>query len=75
VNYKSPAKYDDELTIITKISELRGARLTFDYTIINEDAVLIATAQTTLVFVAKETMRPISPPVSFIEIIAPYEQG
>lgn len=74
VNYKSPAKYDDELTIITKISELRGARLSFDYTIINEDAVLIATAQTTLVFVAKETMRPISPPASFIEIIAPYEQ-
>lgn len=74
VKYKFPAKYDDALTVITKITELRGARLAFDYLIKNEDGMLVATAQTTLVFVAKETMRPISPPTSFVEIIAPHEQ-
>lgn len=74
VKYKYPAKYDDELTVSTNITELRGARLTFDYTIKNEGGVLVATAQTTLVFVAKETMRPISPPASFVELITPYEQ-
>lgn len=75
VNYKYPAKYDDALTIETTISELRGARLGFDYTITNEAGQLIATAHTTLVFVAKETMRPISPPVSFSTLIQPYEQN
>ena len=74
VNYKFPAKYDDALTITTHITELRGARLAFDYTITNESDQLVATAHTTLVFVAKETMRPISPPDSFITIIKPYEQ-
>ena len=74
VNYKLPAKYDDALTIKTSITEMRGARLIFDYTITNEEDLLIATATTTLVFVAKETMRPVLPPPMFIEIIEPYEQ-
>lgn len=74
VKYKYPAKYDDALTIVTHISELRGARLAFDYIIMNENDQLIATAHTTLVFVAKETMRPITPPASFVKIIEPYEQ-
>ena len=69
VKYKFPAKYDDELFITTKITELRGARLVFDYIIENEKDQLIATAQTTLVFVAKETMRPISPPGWFVDLL------
>lgn len=75
VNYKFPAKYDDALSITTHITELRGARLAFDYIIMNENDQLIATAKTTLVFVAKETMRPISPPSTFVDLIAPYEQN
>ncbi len=70
VKYKRPAKYDDELSITTTITELRGARLLFDYIIENENDQLIATAQTTLVFVAKETMRPISPPSAFVDLLA-----
>ncbi|MDX2360207.1 MAG: thioesterase family protein [Crocinitomicaceae bacterium] len=72
VNYKFPAKYDDVLTVETSITELRGPRLLFEYTITNEDGILIATATTTLVFVAKETMRPIQPPAIFVEIIEKY---
>lgn len=74
VKYKYPAKYDDALSITTHISELRGARLAFDYIIKNESDQLIANAHTTLVFVSKETMRPITPPDSFVKIIEPYEQ-
>lgn len=74
VKYKFPAKYDDALKITTHITELRGARLAFDYTIENENGQLVATAHTTLVFVAKKTMRPISPPESFVKIIEPYQQ-
>ncbi len=74
IHYKFPAKYDDALTISTKISELEGARLHFDYIVTNEQKQLIATATVTLVFVKKETMRPSSPPTSFIELLKPYEQ-
>ncbi|MDB3907761.1 acyl-CoA thioesterase, partial [Crocinitomicaceae bacterium] len=71
VNYKAPALYDDALQITTHISELKGARLFFHYEIhVNEK--LISTASTTLVFVAKETMRPISPPEDFIKLFDNY---
>lgn len=72
VKYKSPAKYDDLLLILTKITAIKGARIVFNYTIHNEKQELIAEAETTLVFVSKETMRPISPPKEFLSIIEKY---
>jgi len=69
VNYKFPAKYDDLLAITTHIISLKGARILFHYIIHNENGQLIAEAETTLVFVSKETMRPIAPPKEFIEIL------
>lgn len=71
VDYKLPAKYDDELVITTHIKELRGPRLVFDYEI-HVEARLIAKATTTLVFVAKETMRPIQPPEDFTAILEKF---
>jgi len=73
IQYKSPAKYDDLLTIETKISEMRGPRLVFDYTIKIDDRI-IALASTTLVFVSKGNMRPIQPPEDFTELISKYEE-
>ena len=72
ISYKYPAKYDDFLSIECSIIELAGARILFDYTILNEQNRLVASAKTTLVFVAKETMKPIPPPSEFIEILTPY---
>lgn len=72
VKYILPAMYDDLLTIETKISSLKGARITFDYIITNEAGKTISTASTTLVFVSKATMRPISAPDHFTELILPY---
>ena len=69
VKYISPAKYDDELTIITYIKELRGVRLSFDYEIYNSEDKKVAEAMTTLVFVSKETMRPSAPPEEFIDLL------
>lgn len=68
VNYKAPALYDDALTITTHVSELKGPRLIFHYEIHVDDK-LIATASTTLVFVLKETMRPIAPPEYFVKLL------
>lgn len=69
VEYLFPAKYDDLLTITTYITKLDGVRLTFDYEIHNEDQRLVSKASTTLVFVNKETMRPSSPPESFVKLL------
>lgn len=74
VNYKAPARYDDPLLITTHVSELRGPRLLFNYTIHVEDR-LIAEGSTTLVFVAKETMRPIAPPADFINLLEEHAIG
>ncbi len=69
VKYMFPAKYDDELTIITYIRALDGVRLTFDYAIFNVNQKKLAEASTTLVFVRKDTMRPTSPPEEFVQLL------
>ena len=69
VKYKHPALYDDLLSIETIITEVRGARVYFTYTISNEAGKTVASATTTLVFVSKETMRPTSPPENFTNLI------
>ncbi len=73
VKYFSPAFYDDLLKITTKITEIKGPRLFFEYEISNEKGTLIAKATTLLVFVSSENMRPISPPDYFTTLIEKYE--
>ena len=73
VKYKAPAKYDDLLQIETRITEMRGARLVFDYTIRVDDRI-IATGITTLVFISKTNMKPIQPPTDFTELLSKYEE-
>ena len=75
VRYKHPAHYDDQLTICTYIEEIKGARICFSYELINETGKLIATAETTLVFVDKRTMRPIPAPKNFKELISAFAQN
>ncbi|MBW7868692.1 MAG: acyl-CoA thioesterase [Brumimicrobium sp.] len=72
VKYIRPAFYDDLLTVVTKISSLDGVRLNFEYLILNERREVISEATTTLIFVKKETMRPIAPPDQFIQLLKKY---
>lgn len=72
VKYISPAFYDDELTVITSITQIRGARIYFEYEIFNQEKKLVSKANTTLVFVDKLTMKPISTPPSFLLLIEKY---
>ncbi len=73
VRYFAPAYYDDLLSIKTKIVGLKGPRLFFGYEVENESGKVISIATTTLVFVAKETMRPISPPDDFYQLMLQHE--
>ncbi len=73
VKYIYPAKYDDELTIESKIASVKGSRIFFEHEIKNEEGKLISTSKITLAFVSKATMRPILPPESFLNLINKYE--
>lgn len=70
--YFKPAFYDDLLTIETRIEEIPTARIHFLYDIFNESGELLNNAETTLVFVSKETNRPVSAPTSLIDAISAY---
>ncbi len=68
IKYLAPAYYDDLLSIETTITEMKGPRLFFDYTIKNEKGQIISKASTTLIFVSKKNMRPVAPPDYFIQL-------
>ena len=72
VKYITPALYDDELTVITKITKLKGVRLYFEYEIFNEEKAIVCKASTTLVFVSKDNMKPIQPSEQFTALISKY---
>ncbi len=62
INYKKPAKYDDLLTLKTKLTKKPLARIEFEYELFNEDKELLTTAKTTLVFIDMKTNRPTKAP-------------
>jgi acyl-CoA thioester hydrolase len=70
--YYKPAKYDDMLTIKTKVKTMPGVRIVFDYEVYNQENVLLNQAQTTLVFVSKSTLKPTLPPQAFMNLFLPY---
>lgn len=69
IQYKKPAKYDDELTIFTKVSEPKGVKLEFQHQIYNQQNQLIIEATVVLVFVQKSTMKPCKPPQKFLDVL------
>lgn len=67
LNYKKPAVYDEVLSVKLILKQLPTTKVEFDYEIYNENHELIATANTVLVFVDKETFRPIKCPNFLLE--------
>lgn len=47
LKFKSPARYDDVVTVRTEIIELTPTRLVCDYEIVNQTATVLVTASTT----------------------------
>ncbi len=62
IHYHKPARYDDLLTVVTRIAKPPGARMRFDYKIYNEAEKLVVSGFTTLAFVSAATRRPCRPP-------------
>jgi acyl-CoA thioester hydrolase len=61
-DFKRSAKYDDLLTIKSYLRELPTAKIVLDYEVFNEEGLLLATGNSTLVFMDKQTNRPVRCP-------------
>jgi acyl-CoA thioester hydrolase len=62
LNFKKPARYDDLLTVKTILKSQTSVKIEFDYEIYNENKELLTTGYSMLVFVDRNTGRPILPP-------------
>jgi acyl-CoA thioester hydrolase len=68
--YLKPACYDDMLTVKTIIKELPTSQMKFEYEIFNEQGELLNTGNTILVFVNRETNKPMKVPEWLTEILS-----
>lgn len=51
VNYKKPARYDEIITVKTKLKKVPTVKIEFEYEITNTAGEILTTAETTLVFI------------------------
>ena len=62
IKYITPSRYDDLLKIETEIIKIQTSRIEFSYVIRDQNSTLIATANTELVLVDYQSMKPIKTP-------------
>jgi acyl-CoA thioester hydrolase len=68
--YLKPARYDDELAIVTTLADLGRASLCFEYRVVREaDGELLARGRTEHCFL-DPAGRPVRPPAFFAELLA-----
>lgn len=70
--FKSPGRYDEELTIRISIPEMPTLKIKFIYEVIGEDGREVGLGETTLVWVNMETSRPIRMPRELVDLLQPY---
>ena len=72
LNYKKPARYDDVLTVHTKLKKYAGVKIEFDCEIRNEKEELLTTAHFILVFIDIKNGKPIVPPKYILDILEQF---
>lgn len=55
IDFRQPARYDDVISIVTKLKKIPTFKIEFDYEIYNQDGELLVTAYTSLVFINAST--------------------
>ncbi|MDC9591102.1 tol-pal system-associated acyl-CoA thioesterase [Xenorhabdus sp. XENO-10] len=71
VDYRKPAKLDDQLVVESEVTNIRGASLTFIQRIVDCNGVIISSAECLVVCVISSQMKPIALPKS---IVAEFKQ-
>ena len=67
INYKKPAVYDQEIFVRTRLKNIPTVRIDFEYEIQDENGGILATAETTLAFLDRETRKPMRCPAYLLE--------
>ena len=65
VTYKTPALFDDSLTIYIFLSELPRVKIIFSYEIKNQKDEIVCNGETTLAFFNAKTRKPVRCPEEF----------
>ncbi|CDL82692.1 tol-pal system-associated acyl-CoA thioesterase [Xenorhabdus szentirmaii] len=71
IDYRKPAKLDDQLVVESEVTTIRGASLTFIQRIVDCNGVVISSAECLVVCVNSSQMKPIALPKS---IVAEFKQ-
>lgn len=74
INYSKPAHYDDELTVVTRLTRPKGLRIPFEYECYNQKGERLNTGKVTLVCIDKITNKPCPIPDWFQRAIEPFFQ-
>jgi len=72
IRFIKPAYYDDIVRIKTMVKQMPKVRHHFFYEMYNEDEELINEAETTLVYLDKDTRKPIGCPQFVRDLLKPY---
>lgn len=72
IKYIRPAKYDDLLTVVTRVDKMPSTRLEFHHEIFGPDGELRTLATVELVFVNTETGKPTGVPDAVREAMQPH---
>lgn len=67
IKFRKSARFDDVLKIVTRLKEKPGVRIEFEYEIFNQHEELLTEAETSLIFMDKEKMKPIKCPANLLE--------
>lgn len=62
LKYHKPVTFHENLKIETRLRELPNVKITFDYSIYNEEGELVTSATSVLVFMDSKTRKPIRCP-------------
>lgn len=69
VRYLAPARYDDEIAVTAKLTDVRSRSLRFEYDVARaEDGQMLATAYTALVSVDPATGKPVALPPPIVAL-------
>lgn len=66
VDYRSPARLDDLLSVETEIASFRGASVTFNQRIIHQDGRILCTAEVLVACIDLAKMKPVALPAELV---------
>ena len=70
--YIHPAKYNETLTVVTRLDTMPRSRITFRYTVLNPEGTLVAKGFVTLAFVDRSRGVPVRAPRFLTEVLEKY---